>query len=362
MKMGELEPMAPIEHPRIHADGLYFGLDEDEYHGALALSASGVKEMRVSAADFWASCQALNPELSDPNEADKPHFIDGKAYHKRLLEGREAFYATYARGLDPADHPDALRTVEEICARLDELGVAYKRSTRKASLIEQLLEHDIDAPVWDAMLADHVEAHEGREMLPPKLVDRIELAAAMIERHPELGPAFQGGYPEVSCFWRDPFTRVPMKCRFDRLKVRAIVDYKTAANPYRRPLDRAVAFAIATNKLHIQAAMYLEGAAMARRLIREGKVHGAVDPAFLDAFVAEQERTFLFVFQFKGRANVARGYVMGSSLTLDLGRSEIESAKAAFRENWDLYGADLWVDRASIRMLDSTEFPQSIAD
>jgi hypothetical protein len=144
----------------------------------------------------------------------------------------------------------------------------------------------------------------------------------MIEKHPQLSKAFTGGMPEVSVFWTDAQTGVPCKARFDYLKPRAIVDLKSYENVIGLPVRKAMARCVANYRYHIQAALYLEGARSAGRLIAEGRVFGDVDPGFMRAFVDAPERHFLFVFQQKGPAPLARGMVLAPGLTLDIGREE----------------------------------------
>jgi hypothetical protein len=58
---------AAVNHPLVHEPGVFFGLFEDEYHHALALSSSGIKFLRASTLDFWAR----SPLSPDPDNADK---------------------------------------------------------------------------------------------------------------------------------------------------------------------------------------------------------------------------------------------------------------------------------------------------
>lgn len=351
-----------VRHDLVMADGLYFGLPEEDYHRAFALSASGIKWLRASTLDWWAR-SPLNPDPDD--EEDTEAQAIGTAYHKRILEGRDAFYARYAPALDLADFPDALRTNEEIITAIEaETGSAKGlKGCRKAELIARLAEVAPQARVWDALLRAHAEEYAGKEFLSARLARKIETSAKMIEAHPDLGKAFRGGAAEVSCFWHDAETGVPMKCRFDYLKPRVVVDLKTVANVYGSPLDRAVARAIANGRLHIQAAFYLDGADMATHLIGRGLVFGEHDPAFLKAFAAVSDaRTWLWVFQQKGAAPVARGYVLPPGITMDLARHEITEAKLLWARCWQTFGSDPWIDTADIHTIDSTELPSYITE
>lgn len=336
--------------------GVYFGLDEAAYHEVHALSASGIKHLRISTLDFWAR-SPLNPDREDEEESQAK--IIGKAYHKRIVEGRGEFQRLYAPAIDPDDFPNALRTVDEMKEALARHGVKPKGN--KASVAAAVVAADPDALVWDHLIENHQRRHHGKTLLPADLIRRIEISAAMIERHPQLGKAFTGGYPEVSIFWTDQEFGVPMKARLDYLKRAAIIDLKTFENMNGMPVDKAIARTIANYKYHIQARLYLDAVRQAKRLIKEGRTFGEVDPLFLESVLASDGHTFMFVFQQKGVAPIARGFVL-PALTLDLGRMEIDDAKRRFAECRERFGADPWVDDSEVRTFDSTEFPAYIGD
>lgn len=350
---------APVLHATAYAPGIYFGLPEDEYHAAPALSASGMKHLLVSPMDFWARCKWLNPDA----EAETSDAMElGKAYDLRIVEGRERFYQKYAAALDVSKHPAALRTADEIKERLKALGLPV--SGKKADLTARLLVADSSAEILDTLLADHAANHEGKELLPVDLLHRIEIAAAMIERHPELSKAFSGGHPQVSIFWIDAETGVPMKARLDYLKASAIVDLKTFSNPLGKPLDKAIAYSMASRKYHVQASLYHEAVDAAKALIREHggeAIHGDVHDAWIKAFLAGDHR-FLFVFQQTGVAPVARGFVFPKYSTYDLGKIAIREAKDRYAFNWRTFGTDPWVDQSSVGTFEDSDFPAFIGD
>jgi hypothetical protein len=126
---------------------VFFGLPEDEYHTAFAMSASGIKTMRVSTMDFFAN-SPLDPDCADEEIEAK---IAGRAYHKWIVEGRDAFEAIYVADIEKAEFPDALDTVKEITAHLKYVGGPTKGLSKlnKSELIQMLWEYDPDA------LAEH---------------------------------------------------------------------------------------------------------------------------------------------------------------------------------------------------------------
>ncbi len=331
--------MPEIEHPLIHESGIFFGLDESEYHSSLALSASGIKWLRVSALDWWAR-SPLNPQPFEPESTEAQEA--GTAYHKRILEGREAFLNAYAPALNQADYPEALVTNEHLYNTILSRGGMTKKTARKDELVADLRRYWPDAPIWQVMQQQHAYQHKDKTLLSAELMARIEVAAAMIERHPQLSLAFTGGMPEVSIFWTDE-AGIPCKARLDYLKPQAVVDLKTFTNQFGMPIRKAIARQMASYRYHIQARWYLDAALEAEPL----------------SFV----KTFLFVFQQQGPAPVARGMVLGPGTIMDIARQEIDDAKALWLKCWNTFGPDdPWVDVSEIETFDDTEFPAYIAE
>lgn len=343
--------------PDAHDNGIFFGMPEDEYHAANALSASGIKWLRISPLDYWAR-SAMNPDR-EPEEESAAKVI-GKAYHKRIVEGAGAFRASFAPEVDPKDHPTALRTVDDLKEAIAALN-AKPKGKNKGELIAQLAALDPSVKVWSLIEADHAAIHDGKTMLPADLIRKIEISAAMIEKHPDLKKAFTGGYPEVSIFWTDPEFCIPMKARLDYLKRAAVVDLKTFENVNGMPIDKAIARTIANYKYHIQARLYLDAVREAKKHIKAGRVFGEVEPAFLDAVAKSDGHTFMFLFQQKGVAPIARGVIL-PSITLDIGQVEIDDAKRRYAECRETFGADPWIDASPVREFDSTEFPAYLGD
>lgn len=346
-----------VNHPRVHAPGIYFGLPEAEYHEALALSASGIKELRVSALAWWTN-SPLNP---DRENEDTDAQVIGRAYHCRIVEGARVFLQRYAAKLDPADYPNALRTVAEIGDELRRCGLAPKSGERKAELIARVREVNPRVPIWDEIVADHDQLHRGKILLDGALMGRIETAAKVIERHPQLGRAFTGGAPEVSIFWTDETTGTPCKARLDFLKPVAIIDLKTF-ELRDIPPDKAVARAVANYRYHIQASWYLRAADQIAKLVAAGQVYGDHDKDFLRVVCGAEDRTFLFVFQAKGMSGVLRGKVLAPGIILDLGHVAGEEALVAWARAWSTWGSDPWLEVHEITTFADAEFPPWIGD
>jgi hypothetical protein len=342
--------------------GIYFGLDEAAYHAAPALSNSGIKNLLTSPMDFWARCAWLNPAFETE---EKDCFNLGKAYDTRITEGKDAFDAKYAGKIDPADYPDALVTADDLRGALADLG--EKRGGNKAELIARIEEAGLgDAVIWDRLVENHEIENDSKTLLSADLIRKIEIAAAMIEKHPQLSKAFTGGYPQVSIFWTCEETGCPMKMRSDYLKTRAVVDLKTFANPFGKPIDRAVTYAMASYKYHIQAAVYQEGIAAAKAMFRAhgpSAINGeAPTPAWIESFAASEEHAFLFLFQQTGVAPVTRGYEFPKGLVYDCGKVVVREMKETYMRCLKTFGADPWIDTTDIRLFDDSEFPVFITE
>jgi len=361
-----VEPEGPLIVPVIdgypHAfpgTGIHFGMAEEDYHAVPALSTSQIKQILASPADFWWQCRWLRAEATEREESS--YMALGSAWHKRVLEGREAFYQRYAIDIDPRDFPEALRTVDELKAAIIAAGGETKGCKSKADYVARA--DDLGLCAWDSVIAAHAAANEGVQLISADDVGKIELSAAMIERHPDLKDAFVDGYPEVSIFWECERTGVPMKARLDYLKLMAIVDLKTFSNPLGKQVDRAIVGEMAGRRYYVQAPVYCEAVKAAKAAIRKhgmSAVHGDVDPQFLEDWIdpATPDPTFLFVFQKSAGAPVTRGMVLdGVSNVFTIGQGQALAGKQAFARHCRFYGSDPWIDFEPIAAFEDEAFP-----
>jgi PDDEXK-like domain of unknown function (DUF3799) len=330
------------------ADGLYFNLSEDEYHAVHALSASGIKHLLISNPDFWFR-SPMNPLRRDePTDA----MTIGKAFHKRILEGKELFNESYA--LTFQEPHDCLKTVDDIKERLRELAVDTKGCKTKSDFIARLKDVDQDAVLYSDLLDAYMMLHAGKEFISADLLSSIEVAAAMIEKNPALSKCFKGGYPEVSVIWTEDGVR--FKARFDYLKPRAVIDLKTFANPLNKPIDSAIYSAMASGKYHIQAAFYLRAVKAAQSAARPKDFTG--EDKWLEAFTDCKEHDFFFVFQAKGIAPLARGKKFNRGSLWSCGEVAIEEAVRRYKECMATFGPDIpWIDSTEIDEFDDSLFP-----
>lgn len=427
--------------PELPEPGLYFGMSDEEYHALPALSNHGIKYLVASPMIFWSRTPWLSKkkqkEVADKAGEEKLHHTIGKAYHCRVMEGREEFHRRFVVELDPEDYPNALvhtdqikaaiarhtetvpvkpkgRTLAELSEQLTELGVnpegmkadqmkatigtftceqpvkpvqkvtdtmpdsdeEYQRQAVKADWIKQLLELEPDAKIFDEIQRQFLEEHAGKLVVPADAYEQIEVAAAMVERDPEVKHAFKGGYAEVVLIWYCPRTGVPMKAKVDYLKVKAMVDLKTVTNQRDRSIEQAIRFEISGYHYNFQPRVYTEGAQVVRELIRngEGCIHIPQDympdrPAQEIVEWAQKwashrgEDEWLWVFQQKGDAPVTRGvFYPLAGLTNMVTGELVNSAKKRFRQFSEAFGTDPWLDTAPIYLIADEDIPASATE
>jgi hypothetical protein len=337
--------------------GIFFGMSEEDYFSVQALSASGIKWLRQSPLDYWARQPWLNPNY-EPEEESFARTL-GKAYHKRILEGAEAFATNYAPKLEADEH--MLVTIDHLKAELEKRGLP-KTGKTKQELIDKLLEHapSCGSMIWAVKEALYLQDHAGKVFLPQGVIDRIELAAAMIEKSPTLGQAFRGGYPEVSIFWMDEETGCPCKCRVDYLKPKAIVDLKTISEEHGREFARAVDRDFANYRYAFQATHYIQGVDAALDLMKEGQIFGGVPLTFTEAMINAdpEQRRSLYVFQQKGPAPIACGKVFNrQGAMFQICAAHLETARRTHVEYMAKFGADPWVTDYPITEFQDDEVP-----
>lgn len=237
--------------PKFYEPGIYYDMPEDEYHASWELSSGGMKKLRVSPLNYWCN-HPMNPDF-EPEESDA--LDEGKAWHKRILEGKEAFYKLYAPELDKADYPDALKSGDQLKKKCKELGLKVSGSIADLSIQIAECDSSMVDKLWHFISESYEYKHRGKIFISAKTIKQIESAASTIESNPELKKMFAGGKSEVSIFWADKETGVRMKRRVDYLKNDLICELKTFANQRGRVPSEAVGIAIAENSYFLDAAL-----------------------------------------------------------------------------------------------------------
>ena len=239
---------------KIHADGIYLNLPEADYHADPALSASGIKNLLQSPADYWFQ-SVHNPDRED---FDTTATAKGTLYHLMFFEP-ERFKETYA--IKPE-------------------GMSFATKDGKA---------------WRA-------DHEHMQIVKYEDVQEVARHRALAEKR-GLFEFIGEGHSEVSIFWTNA-TGNRCKCRVDRLAANAAFDLKTFSNSQRKDLDMCLAHTIYYEKYHIAAVWYSMLIEEAKKLRTYGcsvNVKGQTEIAPRDGVVLQPHpHKFWLIFQQTG--------------------------------------------------------------
>ena len=210
------------------------GMPIDVYHKHPALSESGLKTLLDCPARYYYKYLS-----GDYEPKEKPSFKIGKACHKYILEGEDAFYKEYWHNpYSEYTKPEILRILKE----------KFNYDAPKTTLVSDLM--------------DILLKNEGIERKPIHLnkneLNQVIGTARAIKNNKKAYNAFhQKGESEISLFWIDEETGLMLKCRPDFLPAdhKLVPDYKTcqSVNPEIFYGD------FIKYGYHIEAAMYMAG-------------------------------------------------------------------------------------------------------
>lgn len=331
-----------------HEDGIYFGLDEDEYHADTALGSTDLRHLMISGSDYWWR----SPRNPMRDRSETPAVTNGHALHNRVLFGEDVFNARYLRAIEKADHPDALVTADDIKKALASVGAST--TGVKDALISRLQNVSSRFKIWDVMVAE--QEATGKTILKPAEYDRIVVSAAMIIRNPNLAACFTNGAPEVSIFWTQDGIR--FKARLDYLRMNSIIDLKSFTNVMRKPVDNAIRADFFNKRLDIQATHYMNARGRARQLILDGRIFGDADREWLAKIAVQDVFTFVFVFYSVTGAPLARGWRYDPGTEMDAtAAAEIQTAIDTYRRYRDHFGEEMWVDQEPLYTLTDSDVP-----
>ena len=280
----------------IHAPGIYFGMPEDEYFADDSFSASGIKNMAQSPLKYWSESN-MNPLKV---ERDRKHLVLGKAYHKMILEGSEAFEESFFVMPSIEDTPGAIDGGAALKATCKEYDL--KASGTIADICERLIDADPALQLWPLIKVEAIEEANGRTVLSKEDWLEIKMVEMVLARVPSTKHVLPGGVAEVSIFWDQD--GIPMKARMDKLKPQGVIDLKTLANARGKEFTSAVAMEVSAYQYYIQPIVYTAALKAGRKMWKAKgtkAVFGDVEGIDLkELFEGEGEPRFWFVFVQKG--------------------------------------------------------------
>jgi len=286
-------------------DGIYFDLDEDVYHAIEALGSTDLKELHLSAGDFWAGSwlDPDKPDEEDPTDAQ----ILGKAYHVARLEP-ERFKCAYIREpqKEECDKESLLTSDTDIKRELKKLD---QTQALKDEAIEEradrLVEAGYKGEIWHLIKRDYERERTATKPhkigIAGKYFDDIIRDMKRIAAHKEISALLKGGQAEVSILWTDA-NGIRCKARVDYLTVAHWADMKTFANPNGKILEKCITDAFRYNQYYMQATHYDEAVEMIRLGVVEIQGDASdVQRALIDQIKERDVRLdCYYVFQQKG--------------------------------------------------------------
>ena len=307
------ERAKPIEH----ADGVYFGLDENVYHDDPALGSTNMRDLSISPVGYWHGSH-MNPQRVPEDESDAQ--IRGTAVHVCAFAGKEEFERRYLRGPDndgqgftPAEKSARTRAANERAAKL------------------RLI------------------------CLPAREYDQIAVIAETVMLNPHLAQAFTNGAAEVSVFWTEthalasePDFKLALrkKARLDFVKPRGVGDLKSVGNPFKLPFPRACMQAITNYRYHVQAEHYITARfRMIDLILTGGCVFGPHEHSLIEALAREKRFAWQWVFWQATRAPLVWSCVLSPGNPIfDLAKSSIVQAEQNYLRYMRRYGVERWRD------------------
>lgn len=380
-------------------DGIYFDIPLEEYLAIERLSKSGIKQIMISPADFWADSW-LNPEPErlTPEQERRRNLsrLLGKAYHTARLEPW-LFDEQYCREISQADFADDqsfLASGKDIEAQLAALGLPKKSKDDTDGVLSQakrLAAAGYEGPIWHIEF-ERFEAQRGERIaLSAEHFDQIKTDMSRVRSVEEIDQALSNGCPEVVILYTCPDTGLPMKSRLDFLRADGWVEFKSFANPNGKELGHCLIDAIRFSRYYIDVILYHEAveAIRSQGLQPQGDATGGQREIVAQIQLATDPLPHRLIFQQKGRApNVlsrelqlfevpiaSRMAALGSpteahaehgdretrrpTMLMQKGMAQIRNAKRTFQRYSEIYErGDPWLPWNPHEQLTDLEFGQ----
>jgi len=305
-----------------HQPGIVFGMDAETYHADPSLGSSSIKKLSKNPADWWFDSW-MNPR--QPGDKETPAKIRGQAVHDLVLYGETMFDSKFMRG---AEHHDDMTAAEK--------GVATKAANAAAAKV-------------------------GLTALNAEVYDNIAIAGAMIAKNKFLSVALTGGMNEVSVFWRETVDgiEIPLKARFDCLKIKGIGDLKSITNKFDKPFDRCCIDSIVNYRYDIQVKHYMDARALVAKFVADGKVFGDHDAAYLAKVSAAKQWAWQFVFwQAEGAPITDSLIISPGNPILEVAGQSVTKAKANYAAYMNELGTEqMWLLESAPRELFMEDLP-----
>lgn len=337
--------------------GVHFALPEKIYHADPGLGSTDLKNLHKHPLEFYHN--KLSPDR--PVDNDTPDKQKGRAFHKLMLEGPDAFKKAFLRAPQIEDWtPRPLVTMDDMANFLKEAGKPHTAKS-KAEMIKKVKEVSSETLIWDEHVAmiQAMADGAGQEILKPAVYDEIVRAATVVTRNPHLANAFKGGAPEVSVIWVDEYG-IRCKARIDSLKPRTMVDLKKITNVKGVPLNTSLMFYIGQYRLDVQVEHYFDAYAALYQAAQEGRIYGncPLQEGWQTRITDPEDMTFTLIFHQMDGAPISVGRtIRQDSPILARARRDNAEAKRRYLDYTDRFGTGQWICEDELHELEEADIP-----
>jgi len=351
-----------------YVEGIYFGMQENEYHQIPYFSRSACETMIFdpSGEEYWHN-SLMNPDYKRTESTAAMEL--GSALHCMLLEPErfERIYVKKPRVEDIADKI-VFKKTDEIKHFLKSVG--EKISGNKRDLIKRAERH-LDSKthvIWDNFITEFNQKVEsnGQRLLSEDCIEILNGIRESLERKKNMPELLKNIYSEITIIWKDA-TGVMCKCRLDGARPEAIIEVKSFSVQNKKVLDKAIYDAINYQKYNLQYFVYRQALAeiIKKVKVNRAKVFGEIDPKWLAEFLKTPNKQFFIMFfrtqapyQCKAielRPNLATGgslnvYYSEAHALWNLGIK-------AYKRCCDVFGTKRWVDCNDVIQLMDQNIP-----
>lgn len=339
-----------MSNDNIPEPGVYFDMPMAEYLKIPALSASLLKDIRISPLDAWV-------RNIDPNreEEQKKCFDFGTAVHSLILEGWDAFNENVAQPFVPEPGTESLRTLDHLKERCRVLGVQVTGT--KSDLTNRLIAtgvHTFDE-FYDVQKEMHDKANIGKIELSDEQRDAIARIHDLSANCAQLRPGIlqPEGKPEVTIIWYDEEFGVHCKARPDYLNPESIVSLKTFGHRSNKNVEESIPAIIAQHNYFIDAAFYIRAWDYATKMPRP------------EGHAMAQHCKYIFLFVRSGPVNniIAREFAqtegkISRTAQYGIGMQEMYRAVDLYKQYLKVFGVENpWQPICKVKALDDSDFP-----
>lgn len=272
-------------YSQVKQPGIYFKMSNEEYHKDKSLSNSGMGKLLANPQKFY-DASPLNPTREAP---DTKSLKRGRQFHTLFLEPETFFDEWEIKNNAP--------------------GKPTLQTTAAEGMIGE---------------GDYKDMNN---------------AIGKFRRDKKLNFLFENGFPEVSIFWIDEETGVPVRARIDKLGLIFTLDAKTT-----RDCDsKKLRYSIPDYGYHRQNAMYLVAIERLKKLIKEGKaiISNCPDDEWMAMFLDTVHDKFVFSFHELERPYIYRADQLCKA-TMEDGMAEYRAACHEFKRYYEEFGETEW--------------------